>query len=128
MLQRFVMWTWAISSSYLRSDRRRNAKYPAYAFRSLSLESCVTRHWRVGLSFRIEPDVVTTPVMIEEATVGSKVPFELPPVHTFTVASFLISLRLDAASAARASRAFSNASLTVSASVTSCGSSGEVTM
>lgn len=87
----------------------------------------MTRDGHVGLGSRVDPNVVSVSVMVEKATVGSKVSFELPSVHTRTMASFLISLRLDAASADRASRAFSNASLTVSASVISCGSSGDVT-
>ena len=45
--------------------------------------------------------------------------FQSPSIHALTPANFLISLRLEAAKAAMASRAFSKASFTVSASVMS---------
>jgi hypothetical protein len=50
-----------------------------------------------------------------KGTIFAKVPFKRPPVHAFTPASFLLSFRLEAARAVKASLAFSKASLTVSA-------------
>ena len=113
--------------SLLRPGRGWYSKQAADAPGGSALDGCVPWNRRVGLRPGIDPDIVPGSMMIQETAVETKVLFQRPSIHAFTPASFLINLRRDAARAARASRAFSNASSTVSASVMSCGSSGEVT-
>jgi hypothetical protein len=115
------------SRSPLGPGRGWHSKQAADASGSSALDGYVPRTQARAPASGHSPRHRAGAMMIQEAAVETKVPFERPSVHAFTRVSFLINLRRDAARAVRASRAFSNASSTVSASVMRCGSSGEVT-
>ena len=71
---------------------------------------------------------MTATVMIEETAMSAKVLSQRAAIHPLAFARLFMSFRREADSAESAFRAFSNAPLTVSASVMSCGSRGEVTI
>ena len=91
----------------------------------------VPRNRRSCKGSLIDPNVMFPAVMVENTAVFAQVSFEVAPIHGIRQPdirdSFLNSLTRDCRNARRASRALANASETVSASVMSSGSSGEVT-
>ena len=76
----------------------------------------------------INSDVMMATVVIQKTATNAKALFQRSTVHSLALVSLFMSFRREANSAEIASRAFSKAPFTVSASVISCGSKGEVTI
>src|SRR4051812_4886601 len=114
--------------------RQRHAELPADGADRPALQVFVAGDGRLRERPIVNPDVMPTAVVVEAAVVEAKVLLEQTPAHVrarlFVPASTVCrnSFARDCFSDLRASRAISNASSTVSASVMSCGSNGDVTM
>ena len=111
--------------------RTRNAQRAADGANRVLLDLGMTRHRNALRKCGIDPNVMLAPMAEEQASVHAQVLLQITTIHAtprLRFANCLASPARARVSSRSASRAFMNASWTVSASVTKPGSIGDVTV